>query len=140
MRILGESQILWEFAVLLAVPHVGKSVVSPRTFLTVRAFLWYNCPAVCGSSTWWPYGGVNGNLLQEGLCHMLCNQVAVPRAPAPEAGQETDWRAKQNLMCTRTQKKEAVSPQEADPDLPVRVQESLVEVWVGSGLLQGLGH
>ena len=40
-------------------------------------------------------------------------------------------------MCTRTQKKGAVTPQETDPDLPVSVQESLVEVWVGSGLLLG---
>ena len=29
---------------------------------------------------------------------------------------------------------------ETDPDLPVNVQESLVEAWVGSGLLQGWGH
>ena len=32
-----------------------------------------------------------------------------------------------------------MTPQETDPDLPVSVQESL-EVWVGSGLLQGWGH
>ena len=35
------------------------------------------------------------------------------------------------------QEKKAVTPQETDPDWPVNVQESLVEVWVGSGLLQG---
>ena len=29
---------------------------------------------------------------------------------------------------------------ETDPNLPVSVQESLVEVWVGNGLLQGWGH
>ena len=29
--------------------------------------------------------------------------------------------------------------QETDPDLPVSVQESLVEAWVDSGLLQGRG-
>ena len=40
-------------------------------------------------------------------------------------------------MCTKTQEKRAVTPQETDPDLPVSVQESLVEVWVGSGLLLG---
>ena len=71
---------------------------------------------------------------------MLCDRVAVPRDPAPEAGQETDWRAKQNLMCTRTQEKGAVTPPESDPDLPVSVQESPVEAWVGGGLLQGWGH
>ena len=33
-----------------------------------------------------------------------------------------------------------MTPQETDSDLPVSVQESLVEVWVGYGLLQGWGH
>ena len=32
-----------------------------------------------------------------------------------------------------------MTPQETDPDLPVSVQESLAEAWVGGGLLQGLG-
>ena len=32
-----------------------------------------------------------------------------------------------------------MTPQETDPDLPVSVQESLAEAWVGSGLLQGQG-
>ena len=32
-----------------------------------------------------------------------------------------------------------MAPQETDPDLPVSFQESLVEAWVGSGLLQGQG-
>ena len=39
--------------------------------------------------------------------------------------------------CTRTQEKGAVAPHETDPDLSVSVQESLVEAWVGGGLLQG---
>ena len=30
-------------------------------------------------------------------------------------------------------------PQETDPDLPVRVQESLAEAWAHTGLLQGRG-
>ena len=47
---------------------------------------------------------------------------------------------KQNLVCIRTQKKGAVTPQETDSDLPVSVQESPAEAWVSSGLLQGLGH
>ena len=38
------------------------------------------------------------------------------------------------------QEKEAVSPQETDPDLPVSVQESPAEAWVGGGLLKGGGH
>ena len=46
---------------------------------------------------------------------------------------------KQNLVCTRTQGREAVTPQKTDPNLPVSVQESPVEAGVGSGLLQGQG-
>ena len=40
------------------------------------------------------------------------------------------------LVCTRTQEKGAVIPQDTDLDLPGSVQESSVEVWVGGGLLQ----
>ena len=47
---------------------------------------------------------------------------------------------KQNLVCTRTQEKGAVTAQETDPDLPVSVQESLVESWVGGDLLKGWEH
>ena len=32
-----------------------------------------------------------------------------------------------------------MTPQETDPDLPMRVQESLAEVWIGGGLLQAGG-
>ena len=42
-------------------------------------------------------------------------------------------------LCTRTQEKGAVTPQETDPGLPVSVQESPAAAWVGGGLLQGLG-
>ena len=38
------------------------------------------------------------------------------------------------------QEKGAVTPEETDLNLPVSVQESLAEVWVSSGLLQGWGH
>ena len=43
-------------------------------------------------------------------------------------------------MCTRTQEKGAVTPQETDLDSPVSIQESLVEAGVGGRLLQGQGH
>ena len=46
---------------------------------------------------------------------------------------------KQSFVCTRTQGKGRVSPQETEPDLPVSVQESQAEVWVHRGLLQGRG-
>ena len=55
-------------------------------------------------------------------------------------GKQTLGGQKQNLVCSRTQEKGAVIPQETDPDLPVSVQESLVEVWVSSVLLKGQGH
>ena len=32
-----------------------------------------------------------------------------------------------------------MTPQDSDPDLPVSIQESPVEAWVGGGLLQGWG-
>ena len=52
-------------------------------------------------------------------------------------GKQTLAGYKQNVMCTRTQEKGAVAPQETEPDLPVGVQESLVDAWVDSGLLRG---
>ena len=55
-------------------------------------------------------------------------------------GKQTLGGHKQNLVLTRTQDKGAVTPKETDQDLPVSVQESLVEAWVSSGLLQGCGH
>ena len=55
-------------------------------------------------------------------------------------GKQTLGGHKQNLVRTRTREKGAGTPQETDPDLPVSVQESLAEAWVGGGLLQGWGH
>ena len=55
-------------------------------------------------------------------------------------GKQTLGGHNQNLVHTRTQEKGAVTPQETDPDLPVSVQESLADAWIGGGLLQGLRH
>ena len=53
-------------------------------------------------------------------------EVAInPTIEPPELTQ--DWKHKQNFVFTRTQEKGAVTPQETDPDLPMSVQESLVE-------------
>ena len=41
-----QNQIPRGFSVPLPDLHLGKSVVGPRTFLTVQEFLWYNCSAV----------------------------------------------------------------------------------------------
>ena len=63
--------------------------------------------------------------------------------PTTEPSELTqDWKQtlgghKQNLVCTRTQKKGAVTPLKTDPDLPIHVQKSQAEAWVGGGLLQG---
>ena len=60
--------------VLCSLPdfQVGKSVVGPRTFPEVQELLWYNCSSVCRSSARQLYGGANGDLLQEDLCHTPC--------------------------------------------------------------------
>ena len=66
-----------------------------------------------------------------------------PTIELPELSQDWEidsWRAQQNLVCTRTQEKGALAPQETDPDLPGSVQESPSEVRAGSGLMQGWGH
>ena len=55
-------------------------------------------------------------------------------------GKQTLGGHKQNLVHTRTQEKGAVTTQETGQDLPMIVQESLVEAWVGGGLLQDRGH
>ena len=49
-------------------------------------------------------------------------------------GKQTLGGHKQNLVFTRTQKKGATAPHEADPDLPVSVQESLAVAWVRGGV------
>ena len=45
--------------------------LGPRTFATVQELLWYNCSPVCESSAPWLCSGINDNLLQGDLCHML---------------------------------------------------------------------
>ena len=69
--------------------------------------------------------------------------IVNPTIEPPELTQ--DWgnrllEGTNRTLCTRTQEKGAVTPQETDPDLPVSVQESLVEAWVGGSLLQAWGH
>ena len=63
-----------------------------------------------------------------------------PTIELPELTQDwgTDsWRA-QTKPCAHQDPGERISdPTKTDPDLPVSVQESLAEAWVGGGLLQG---
>ena len=82
-----QSQIPQGSSVSLMNPQVGKSVVGPRTFLTVWEFLWYNCSAVCGLSAWWLCGGANSTFLQDSLMsHAAWPGSAAARAPVPVAG------------------------------------------------------
>ena len=60
---------------------VGSMLLSPGSWCTqdfVCVLQESVSPVLC--KFWWLYGGVNGNLLQEGLCH---TQSTEPRGPAP---------------------------------------------------------
>ena len=60
--------------------QVGKYVVGPRTFITMRELLWCNCSVVCGLSALWPYGGTKGDFPQEEASQICCSQSPCPRA------------------------------------------------------------
>ena len=49
----------------------------------VTVTIWCNCSAVCELSAQWLYGEVNGDLLQEGLCHRLCDSGLLYPEPLP---------------------------------------------------------
>ena len=55
-------------------------------------------------------------------------------------GKQTLGGHKQNHVHTRSQEKEAVSPEETEPDLPVSAQESPEKAWVNNSWLWGQGH
>ena len=60
---------------------VGSLLLSPGSWCTqgsVCALQEPVSPVLC--KFWWPYGGVNGDLLQEGLCH---TQVCCIQSPCP---------------------------------------------------------
>ena len=72
-------------------------------------------------------------------------EVAInPTIELPELntglGKQTLGGHKQNLVCTRTQEKGAVTSEETEPDLPMSVQEPLAEAWVSRGLPWDQGH
>ena len=55
-----------------ASPYPGWEICcGSQNFLNSMRISWYNCSTVCGSSAQGLYGGANGDLLQEGLCHIL---------------------------------------------------------------------
>ena len=94
----------------------------------------------------WPAAGAGAvSAADLGMAWTLLEEVTVnPTIELPELKQ--DWRYRllvghrQNFVHTRTQEKGAVTPKEIDPDLPMSVQESPAEPWVGGGLLQGWGY
>ena len=74
----------------------GESVVGSRTFATMSELLWYNCSPVCGSFSQRFYGGANGDLLQEDLCHTL------PLPGLLQSEHLTPWQATADLcLCRR---------------------------------------
>ena len=84
------------------------------------------------------WGSDKGTEDPQGIC--LWKLVEFYYGTSTGLGRETLGGHKQNRVCTRSEKKGVVSPQETEPDLPVNVQESLVKAWVDSGLLWGQGH
>ena len=65
------------------------------------------------------------------------NPTIEPPELTQDWGKQTLGGHKQNLVCTRTQEKGAVNPQETDLDMTMSVQKSPAEAWVGGGLLHG---
>ena len=64
---------------------VSRGVTAPFSWVLVHTSFclclpWVCFPVLC--KFWWLYGGVNGNLLQEGLCH---TQVSCTQSPGPAA-------------------------------------------------------
>ena len=87
-----------------------KSVVDPRTFLTLWEFLWCNCSAVCGLPARWLCCRVNGDLFQEGLCYMLCDLGLLHPEPLPLVANHC-W--------------------------PIPLQEMETQVWLSLGSMMG---
>ena len=64
-------------------PQIGKPVVGPRTFLTVRAFLWFNCSAavgrLLGSSIVGPMATSSNRAYATcSMTHICCGQSPCP--------------------------------------------------------------
>ena len=73
-RLLDTHRQVW-------VSLVGSLLLSPRSWCTqgfVCALQESVSPVLC--KFWWFYGGVNGDLLQEGLCH---TQLCCTQSPCP---------------------------------------------------------
>ena len=80
-----------------------------------------NCASCEGSGQRWPATGALG-AADLGMACALLEEVAInPTIDAPELTELVEQmlrRHKQNLVCTRTQEKGQVTPQETDPTCP----------------------
>jgi len=89
---------------------------------------------VLGPTTDFPTRGpIKGTENLQGV--LLWSPVGFDYRTSTGLGKQTLGGHKQNLLCTRSQEKRAVSPRETEADLPVSVQESPAEAWVSGGLL-----
>ena len=77
-------------------------------------------------------GFPGGSAGKESACNVddLGSVPGLGRPPGEGKGYPIQYSSLENSM----------DSQETDPDLPVSIQESLAEVWVSCGLLQGWGH
>ena len=66
-----------------------------------------------------------------------CIKLNMPTKGLRIPREKDSWSAHHHLVCTKTQEKGAVTPQETEPDLPVSVWQSLAEVRVNSGVPRG---
>ena len=77
------------------------------------------------------------------MASVFLEEVAInPTIELPELIQDREilTAGTNRTLCTRTQEKGAVTPQETNPDMPVSVWESPVKAWISGSLLQGWGH
>ena len=93
---------------------------------------------------WTPAGAGTLGAADLAVAYALLEEVAInPTIELPDLTQDRGNRLLEGTnktLCMPGSRRKEQWPQEADPDLPVSVQESLAEAWVGRGLLQGRGH
>ena len=102
-----------------------------------------NCLIISCGGTGWQWSAAGTGPLGVGMAQVLLEEVTInPITELPELTEDWEWTlgGHNRTLCTRTQEKGIVTPQETVPDLPVCVRDSLVKVWVCGGLLQGWGH
>ena len=121
-------------------PDQGIKPVCPvPPVLAGRFFFFFFLPlAPPGTPRFPTWGSVKGTENPQRI--WIWKPVGFDYRTYTELGKQTLGGQEQNLVCTRTQEKGAVTPQETDPGLPVSIQESPEEAWVSDGLLQGRRH